>query len=270
MSELWTNHVSFSQLSAAEECPYQYYLLKIAGVEPIPNAFAQAGSLAHQLLAGWAKGEIPINELPVQWIERFPKEVTASFPHYLAAKNYAGKLFDAVLTYFEGFDGFSGYEIVSAEQEFTSMLAREKFIGIVDLVLRDKATGRLTIVDYKSCSLSSFRKNRDQMYRQILLYGKHCADTYGEFPAKLRFELLKEHTFDERQFDQEEFVAARIWAETVLQEMKNRDLTDWFITKPEYFRCTNLCTCRHECVCGKPEYYRKDGQNETKRISAVA
>ena len=270
MSELLTDHVSFSQLSAAEECPYQYFLQKTVGIETVPNAFAQAGVLAHQILAGWAKGEIPINELPVQWIDRFPKEVTASFPHYLASKNYAGKLFDAVLSYFEGFDGFSGYEIISAEQEFTSMLAGEKFIGVVDLVLRDKVDGSLMIVDYKSCSLSSFKKNREQMYRQLLLYGKQCADTYGEFPAKLRFEFIKENSFDEREFNQKEFIAARIWAETVIQKMTNRDITDWFSVNPDYFRCTNLCSCRHECSCGKPEYYRKDETNETKRNPAVA
>ena len=44
------------------------------------------------------------------------------------------KLFDNVLSYFEGFDGFPGYEIVGAEKEFNSSIAGERFVGIIDLM----------------------------------------------------------------------------------------------------------------------------------------
>ncbi len=271
MSELWVDHISFSQLTTAQECPYQYYLLKIAGVEPEENAFAQAGTLAHQLLAGWAKGEIPIKELPVQWIQRFSRSVTAEFPYYLASKGYASKLFDSVLTYFEHFDGFSGFEIIGAEQEFQSSVAGEHFVGIIDLILRNKSTGGLMLVDHKSCSLSTFRKNKEQMYRQLLLYSKFCADEYGVFPETLRFNLFKENLYDEHPFDREDYVAARLWAEGIIKEMKEKDVTDWFETKPEYFKCVNLCNCRGECAFGKPENHkRKENANGTKRVSAVA
>ena len=271
MNDLWVDHLSYSQMTEAEDCPYQYYLLKIAGVEPVPNAFAQAGTLVHQILAGWAKGEIPINALPVQWVQRFTKEVTAEFPPFLAAKGYAEKLFDNMLTFLEGFTGFPGYEIIGAEKEFSSMIAGERFIGIIDLLLRNKTTGEIAIVDYKSCSLSSFKKNKDQMYRQLLLYSKYVTDLFGCPPAKLRFELVKEGIFDERDYDPEDFVAARLWAENVVNTMKQMDLTDWFTVKPEYFRCTNLCSCRNECNFGKPENHRKEKDtNERKRTPAVA
>ncbi len=271
MSDLWVDHVSFSQLTTAQECPYQYFLLKMAGVKPEENAFAQAGTLAHQLLASWAKGEIPAGELPYQWDQRFSKAVTAEFPHYLASKGYAEKLFTSILTYFQHFDGFSGYEIIGAEKEFRSMIAGVPFVGIVDLILRDKSTGEIVIVDHKSCSLSSFKKSKDQMYKQLLLYSKHVADEYGEFPRTLRFNLYKEQLIDERPFSKEDFVAARSWAENVIEEMKAKDLTDWFDTKPEYFRCTNLCNCRSQCAYGKPENHRrKDDNNGKKQVSAVA
>lgn len=270
MSELFVDHISFSQLQQVEECPYAHFLLKLANVEPVPNAFAQAGSLCHELLAGWAQGKIAINELPVKWIERFPKEVTASFPNFLASKGYAEKLFDAVLTYLEEFNGFPGYEILGSEKAFTSMISGERFVGIIDLILKDKGTGEITIVDYKSCSLSSFKKSRDQMYRQLLLYSKYCTDQYGCPPAKLRFELVKDNTFDERMYTSEDFISARLWAESVVQEMKSKDVTDWFVVNPNFFRCTSLCSARTECPCGKPEYFRKEDSSERKRSHAVA
>ena len=255
--ELWVDHISFSQLSTVESCPYNYYLLKIAGIEPVPNAFAQAGTLAHQLLAMWAKGEAKATDLPLLWVNRFPKEVTAPFPRYLESKGYAGKLFDSVLTYFESFDGFPGYEVIGAEKEFSSSIAGQPFVGIIDLILQNKETGKLTLVDHKSSSLSSFRKNKEGMYRQLLLYSKYCADMFGSFPAKLRFNLYKEHTYDERDFDAEDFMAARIWAENQIREMMEKDITDWFETQPELFRCTNLCDCRNECLYGRPENHRR-------------
>ncbi len=43
-------HVSFSQITQAEQCPYSYYLTRFAGVEPKENAFAQAGSFVHLIL----------------------------------------------------------------------------------------------------------------------------------------------------------------------------------------------------------------------------
>ena len=257
MGELWTDHVSFSQLTSVETCPYQWFLLKVASVEPVDNCFSQAGTLAHQILADWAQGKITKGEMCLQWIKRFPVEVTAEFPRYLAAKGYGSKLFDSVLRYFEGFDGFPDYEIVGVEQEFTSMLAGERFVGVIDLILRDKATGGLMIVDHKSASLSTFRKSKDKMYRQLLLYSKYVADNYGAFPEKLAFNLFKEGVMDVRPFTSEDYMAARLWAEKLIIEMKEKELTDWFETKPEFFNCTNLCSCRHECIFGKEESHRK-------------
>ena len=271
MGELWIDHVSFSQMTMVQECPYQYYLLRMAGMEPVDNGFAQAGTLVHQILAMWARGEAAISELPAIWVQEFQKAVTAPFPAFLASKGYAEKLFDSVLCYLEGFDGFPEYEIVESEKEFCSSIAGEHFVGVIDLILRDKESGGLVLVDHKSCSLSSFKKSKEQMYRQLLLYSKYCADTYGEFPIRLRFNLFKENLYDERPFSREDYVSARLWAESVIEEMKAKDVTDWFETRPELFRCTNLCSCRNDCVFGRPENHkRKDDKNETKRTPAVA
>ena len=271
MNELSNDHVSFSQLSCAEECPYAFFLLKMEGIQAVENAFAQAGTLAHQILADWAKGKTPIGKMDEAWIQRFTHEVTAPFPRYLESKGYAAKLFESILKYFESFSGFPGYEIVGAEQEFTSSIGNERFVGIIDLILRSKETGKLTIVDFKSCSRASFRQNKKKMYRQLYLYSKYCCDQFGEFPDRLRFELIKENDHDEISFSREEYIAARKWAEEVIENMQNRDFSDWFDTRPEFFRCTNLCNCRNECRFGNPENHkRKDDKYGTESKPAVA
>ncbi len=271
MDAFLPDHISFSQLNTVTDCPYEYFLLKIAGVEPEENGFSQAGTLAHQLLARWAKGEVQKKDLIRLWIELFPRAVTGPFPPYLVAKGYVRKLFDSVLTYFEHFDGFPGFRILGVEKEFHSSLAGVAFLGIIDLILQDEKTGGLMIVDHKATSLSSFRKNKDKMYRQLLLYSQFCADTYGVFPERLRFNLYKENTYDERPFNSESYMATRIWAEGIVESMQRMDLTDWFETKPEYFRCTSLCSCRSECIFGNPESHkRKEGEHDRKCAIAVA
>lgn len=265
------DHLSFSQLSSACECPYGFFLQKLIGVESVPNAFAQGGSLAHEIIAGWANGSIPIDELAVQWIQRFPKEVSAEFPSFLASKGFKEKFFDGVLTYFEHFDGFPGYEIIGAEQEFTSSLAGEKFVGVIDLILRDEKTGSLMLVDHKSTSLSSFKRNKEKMYRQLLIYSKYCADTFGSFPQTLCFNLFREGILDQRPFDSESYISARLWAEDMIETMRNYDITDWLETRPELFRCTQLCNCRRDCPFGIAENHkRKEKIYGEKHTPAVA
>ena len=264
MNELCATHLSFSQLTQVEQCPYAYYLTRIAGIQPRENAFAQAGSLVHALLAGWAKGEIPAADLPGLWLERFDETVTECFPAYLEAKGYRQKLRDSVGSYFRAFDGFAGYEIIGAEQPFSSALAGEPFVGVIDLILRDRQTGEYVLVDHKSSSLSSFRRSRHAMYRQLLLYSKYLADHYGTFPARLRFNLFREGICEEQPFRAEDYMEAVQWAENRVRDMNSRDLPDWFELRTEQFYCTQLCAARDECPYGNWQNHKKEGDRNEK------
>ena len=219
-------HVSFSQLMQAEQCPYSYYLTRMAGETPRDNAFAQAGKFVHNLLAQWAKGEISASSLPERWHDGYDGAVTELFPAYLETKGYRKKLYDAVLAYFTAFRGFPGYEIVAAEQQFISSLAGERFVGVIDLILKNEETGGYVLVDHKSSSLSSFSRSRTAMYRQLLLYTKYLADHVGCFPELLRFNLFRENSADEQPFRPEAYVEAVQWAEEEIQTMKARELPD--------------------------------------------
>jgi len=72
-------------------------------------------------------------------------------------------------------------------------------------------------------------------------------------------------------YKRQDYMAARIWAEAIIKEMKEKDVLDWLETRPEFFRCLNLCNCRNQCVFGIAENHkRKDGILGSKRTSAVA
>ena len=272
MNDLCAEHFSFSQLTLAEQCPYAYYLTRIAGIQPKDNAFAQAGSLVHALLAKWARGDVPADDLPGLWLARFDEAVTECFPPFLEAKGYRQKLRDSVTAYFRSFDGFSGFEVIGAEQSFSSALAGEPFVGVIDLILRNQQTGEYVLVDHKSSSLSSFRRSRRAMYRQLLLYSKYLADHYGTFPTMLRFNLFREGIIDEQPFRAEDYMEAVQWAEDGIRRMNGRDLPDWFELRPEQFYCTQLCAARGECPYGCWQNHEKKGEmkNETRSVQPVA
>lgn len=249
---------SYSQLEQFDECPYSFYLQRIADEKEnlVGNSFASQGTLIHDLIDQWAKKKLTKEQLPKEYERRYPLEVENNWPRILAAKGYAAKTYEQGLRYFENFDEFEGYEVVASEQKFVTRIAGRKFSGIVDMVLEDKATGQRIILDHKSKSVSAFKKAGDRMYRQQLLYSKWFFEKYGKFPDLLMFNLFKEDGLKvSKPFDEEEYNEVMQWAERTMDAIESYDLVDWFTTKegadekPDFF-CKNICSCRKICPNG--------------------
>ena len=260
MSLLRDGHrYSYSQLSSFSDCPYSYYLKHIEGVEDQSNAFAEQGTLIHDILDKWAKKELKKEELAAEYARRYPDEVLTSFPRILTAKGYAEKTYLQGLTYFENFDEFPGYEVVSAEEKFDMPLkltdgTERPFIAFVDLVLRDEFTGDLVVMDHKSKSWTDFRRHRDEMYKQQYLYSYFIHEKYGEWPAALAFNLFKEGgKQDTRFFDMDTYNGVISWATEAINKIESYEVMDWMECKeqktkgkPDFF-CAEICGTRRHC-----------------------
>ena len=114
MGLLPDDHVySYSQLSSFDECSYGFYLQRIEGLqEQASNAFAERGTLVHDLLDQWAKKIITKEEMLVDYERRYPEEVVTAFPRVLAAKGYAKKAYQQGIDFLTNFDEFEGYEVI--------------------------------------------------------------------------------------------------------------------------------------------------------------
>lgn len=259
MGLLKDNHIySYSQLSSFSECPYGFYLQRIEHLEQTQNAFAEQGTLIHDLLDKWAKKELTVEQLPLEYERRYPEEVLSAWPRMLAAKGYAEKTFQQGLDYFLNFDEFRGFEVVSAEEKFRTDISGRPFVGIVDMVLRDQVTDELIVLDHKSKSLSSFRKNEDEMYRQQLLYSKYIKEKYGKFPDRMMFNLFKEGGLkQERLFNEADYDQAMRWATEIIEKIEAYDVLDWLQSKEQDFFCTELCSMRKHCSNGQSKGYTK-------------
>ena len=234
MSLLRDGHrYSYSQLSSFSECPFGYYLKHIEGVEEKSNGFAEQGTLIHDILDKWAKKEIKKDKMPEEYERRYGDEVVTSFPRMLAAKGYAEKTYLQGLSYFENFDEFPGYTVISAEEEYDMPLrltdgTERPFIAYVDLVLRDDFTGGLVVMDHKSKSWKEFSKHMDEMYKQQYLYSYFVHEKYGEWPATLAFNLFKEAgRKDMQEFSMDKFSEVMEWATDAIHRIESFDVLDW-------------------------------------------
>jgi len=250
---------SYSQLSSFSECPFSYYLKHIEGVKDQSNGFAEQGTLIHDLLDKWAKKELTIDQLAPEYARRYPDEVVTSFPRMLTAKGYAEKTYLQGLTYFENFNGFPGFSVVSAEEKFDMPLrltdgTERPFIAFVDLVLRNDFTGGLVVLDHKSKSWAEFRRHREEMYKQQYLYSYFVHEKYNEWPESLMFNLFKaEGKTDEQQFSKEKFDEVMQWATDAINQIESYEIMDWMECKeqktpgkPDMF-CMEICGTRGEC-----------------------
>lgn len=253
MSMLRDGHVfSYSQLSSFSECPYSFYLARIDKVEQLSNGFAEYGTLVHDLLDRWAKGELTKDQLPAEYARRYPEEVVTKYPRMLTAKGYAEKAYNIGLEYFQNFDEFAGYTILNTEEKFKIEVAGRPFVGIIDMVLKDDLTDELIVLDHKSKSWSAFKKAEDEMYRQQLIYSKYIHEKYGKWPDRMMFNLFKERGDKaERPFTMEAYDETMRWAEEQIEKMETFEFLDWLETKPESdFFCQEICSCRKDCHNG--------------------
>ena len=255
------NHIySYSQLTTAYECPYAYYLEKIEKEDdgsPHPqksNFFSEQGTLIHDLMEAWAKGELKPEEMAAEYERLFPEVVVSPLPAYMKRD----VMYNKGLAYCETFKGFPGYIVESAEEKFIIDLPltngeTRKFTGRIDLILKDVKTDEIIIVDHKSKSAKTFKAAEDEMYRQQYMYAAYVKEKYGRFPDRLMFNLFKEpdNGLVQRVFSQQDYDATLAWATDTIKMIESNEMMDWLESKeePDFF-CNNICSVRDYCPNG--------------------
>ncbi len=156
---------------------------KLQYIDKVPqeqNAYAEYGTHCHSLLERWAKGELMSFELADVYAAEYDQAVQHYFPPF--PRGLAGKYYDEGLQYFSTFDGFGDYEILGAEERFEIDIRGNRFVGVADLILRDKVTGGVIVIDHKSKSMQSLQKSLAECKRQLYVYAAYVKERYGVFP----------------------------------------------------------------------------------------
>lgn len=249
---------SFSKLEAFRHCGMMFRLTYLDKVEKMDNGFAEYGTFCHKLLEEWAKGECPEFALAEEYQNRYEEEVTAPFPPF--PKGMPQKYYDQGLAYFESFSGFGDrYEILTVEERFEIDVDGYTLVGLADLTLRDKTTGGIVVVDHKSKSHSSMKKDLDTYRKQLYTYAMFVKQKYGVYPEKLVFNMFREQTFIEEAFNAEILEQMRKWIVDTIHEIEQ--CSDWIVSSSSFF-CRFVCSVFDSCPARDAILY--GGENNRK------
>ena len=138
------------------------------------------------------------------------------------------------------------------------------------MVLRNKDTQNLIVVDHKSKSKFTSKQEQKEYARQLYLYSLAVKEKFGTYPSKLVFNMFRAGQIVEIGFSESDLQEAIDWfTETVGQifletswqdkiatEYKNKDLKLTAFKKQDFF-CNELCSMRKYCQRSKD--FKKDG-----------
>lgn len=232
---------SYSALSLYNDCPASFKAHYIDELPKKSNAFAEYGGFVHNILNRFFRGELEDFELASIYRKHYAENVVSEFP-FLGKTNLSEMYYMQGHEYLLNFKGFDGYEAVGSEIEFHTTIAGKRFIGFIDLLLKD-AEGNYIIVDHKSKNKFKSKKERSEYLRQLYLYSVWVKEEYGKYPTELWFNMFR-GKIDKNKFVEDNLKKALIWAEFTL------DMIDFDATwqkSGDYFYCRNLCDVRDYC-----------------------
>ena len=262
---------SFSRINYT--CLLEFYLHYIECNSGGDNFFGQYGIFAHSILEKYAKGELGIFDLSLYYEDHFDDEVWMDAP-YTKNGDLKEKYFFLGKEYFDSFDfDLSPFDVLGIEKEVKFQVGRHEMIGYIDLLLREKETGKIIILDHKSHSLaytskgalSKSKKNLEAIEgfkRQLYLYSIPVIEEYGKLD-ELWWNLFKDRKWLKLPWLSSEFEEAKQWAIERISNLYDRD--DWTpIEKAgDDYYCRNLCGQREICEYCRRGYEEGEFNYET-------
>lgn len=243
---------SFSTLHQYCQCPFATYLKKICGEVGDNNAYAEIGSLGHYWNEMIFKHEMTVQEALDDCIENFDNMVCEYISD--ASKD---KKFEAMCDYLANFDETyeERYEVLGVEKEFHWKIGRHRCIGFADLILKDKKTSKIFLIDHKSAShflkqngepLKNQQANFEAYSKQMYMYSDAMMKEYGFFPDY----IIWNHFLDAGkttviQFIQNDYNDAIKWVKDVIKKIYADSKFE--PGEEDYTLCNLLCNYRNSC-----------------------
>lgn len=253
---------SFSSVNSYNNCPRCFWLsyLQEPKLEKENNAFAQWGSFIHSLYERFYKGEIDFFDCCEEYQSHYKDNVTYKFPpnKWVDLGEKYHRVGEDVLERFDELP--KDIEVVEIECRIDLTINNIKFCGYADLILRNKKTGDIIIVDHKSKSKFATAQEQKEYARQLYLYSLFVKEKYGKYPAELVFNMFRADEIVRIKFDEKELkesvdwftsTVAKIYSDTqfldkVKLKFAQKDLKLTSFKKDDFF-CNYLCGVRKYC-----------------------
>lgn len=244
---------SFSRVNSADKCRYAWYRQYVEEDKGLPNAYAQFGTICHETLEKYLKGELDMFTVSQYYQDNYSNYVTCDFPPNkyvdLGEKTYLGGK-----EYFDNIDfDFDKYEILGVEKELNFHVGKYPFHGFADAIYKDKTTGEIIISDHKTSSftylksgaVSSKDKQHFKEFRyQEYLYSIPLIEEYGRVDY-LRWNMIRDQREIKIPFDEKEFKEAQEWCIETIEDLEREML--WLPNTSSSYWCHSICSNRDCC-----------------------
>ena len=252
---------SFSRLNSFySNCKYEWYMHYIECLPAVGGFFGEFGGYCHKILEKYLKGELGVFDLAPYYEEHYSEEVVSSPP----PNNYVDlgeSYYNKGLGYFESFADYweDNYEIIGVEKEIHFEIDGKPFIGFIDLLLRNKETGAIKIVDHKSASIKMLKNGNVsksdadhflEFKRQLYLYSNAIKEEFPGVPIEaLEWNMFKQGDTITIPYDDKEYLEALWWASDTIKAIEEEE--EW-PSLADKFYCWNLCSMRENACPYKP------------------
>lgn len=256
---------SYSRLSAFEQCPYSFYLKYIIADDneylAEGNYWAELGSFVHEILEMVFTGKLSLDDAATYFIDHYDENVFYQASEFIMQKGYEECL--AFLSE-ANFDRLANYEILGVEKEVNLKISGYEFVGYIDLLLRNRESGEIIIIDHKSSAyplsaktgrpLKAHESNFSSYKKQMYLYCHAVKQLYGIFPVVIIWNHFKAQKIVRIPFNEKEYQQTLKWFRTTIKAIQKEES---FPESIDYFYCTHLCDFRNSC-----EYRRYTSKTE--------
>lgn len=210
----------------------------------------------HSLYERFYKGQLDFFDVCNEYEDKYSSNITLKFPKNAYA-DLNKKYYQSGLNALETFDNIpENYEILDIECKIDTLINDIRFIGYADLILRNKDTHDIIIVDHKSKAKFSSKSEQKKYARQLYLYSVYVKEHYGKYPAYLVFNMFRVGQIVKIDFKESELKEAISWFTNTVSEIYfdlefidkheilGKDLSEF--SKQDFF-CNELCGVRKYC-----------------------
>lgn len=245
---------SFSRLNAFYNCPYEWKRKYLDGEKGEDSFYSEFGSLIHHVWEKYAKGKVARDELVSYYDSKWGKYIKHDLMNgdeidFEKEQGY----YDTGVNHLENqLPDLSRFEILGVEKKVSFEVNGYEMVGYIDLLLKDKETGEITIWDHKSSAMK-FKKNGEpykadaqhwkDFQRQLYLYSIPVLEEYGRVDY-LSWNLFRQGYVKTIPWNKEDFEEAKTWALNTIAAIEQEE--NWE-PKEDFFYCRNLCGYRDSC-----------------------
>lgn len=238
---------SYSRLDAYEDCPYRWFLKYLKKYKETDKFYATYGAFIHKILERHYKGELTKDNMLMEFLTNFSKEVRGVRPKETTVQKYI----EQGSEYLASFTPLP-FEMIEVEYKVNFDIDGIPFVGFIDFL--GKEDGEYIIVDNKSrdlkprsgrSRLTAKDKELDDMLKQLYLYSAAISQEFGKYPKELCFNCFRTGTLIREPFNIEAYNRTIKWAK---ERIKKISEDTEFNPNRDFFACRYICGVSDNCI----------------------